>query len=67
MKQQKFKLKQKLYIWPAEAANWYFLSIAKAAGKEIKEKYASSSRGFGSLPVEVKIGKTVWKTSIFPE
>lgn len=33
----------------------------------IKDKFAKNSRGFGSLPVEVTIGKTVWKTSIFPE
>ena len=34
---------------------------------EIKKLYAVSRRGFGSLPVLVKMGKTEWKTSIFPD
>lgn len=43
-----------------------FLPITKKYGQEIREKHGSNSRGFGSLPVEVTIGKTVWTTSIFP-
>jgi hypothetical protein len=46
---------------------WHFLPITKPIGAEIKETYGKSVRGFGSLPVEVVIGKSVWNTSIFPD
>lgn len=55
-----------MFIYPSENANWHFLPITKKYGQEIKKVYGKNSRGFGSLPVEVKIGETVWKTSIFP-
>jgi hypothetical protein len=29
--------------------------------------YKGLTKGWGSLPVEVTIGKTTWKTSIFPD
>ena len=45
----------------------HFLPITKSIGLEIKDKHGKSARGFGSLPVEVTIGKTIWQTSIFPD
>lgn len=57
----------KLWLYPGESANWHFLTIPKNIGEKIKEKYRPLTKGFGSLPVEVTIGKTTWKTSIFPD
>lgn len=48
-------------------AGWHFLTIPKKQSEEIKETFAKKARGWGSLPVEVKLGKMVWKTSIFPD
>ena len=45
---------------------WHFVSVSKKASKEIKEKFDVMRRGFGSIPVVVTVGKTSWKTSIFP-
>lgn len=59
-------MKEKLFVYPSETASWYFLPITKKIGLEIKEKYAKQRRGFGSLPVVVTIGESVWETSIFP-
>ncbi len=50
-----------------EQDKWHFVSVTKKIGEEIKKNFGSNSRGFGSLPVEVIIGKTKWTTSIFPE
>ena len=46
---------------------WHFLSVAKKQSEEIKKLFAGATRGWGSLPVEVTLGKTSWKTSIFPD
>ena len=59
-------MKSKVLVHPGMAA-WRFLVLPIIDGREIKEKYGKNARGFGSLPVLVKVGKTEWKTSIFPE
>lgn len=43
------------------------MHIDKAQSEKIKKKYAGPRRGFGAVRVSVKIGKTVWQTSIFPD
>lgn len=44
---------------------WHFATISKALSKEIKQNLLFKPKGFGSIPVEVKTGKSKWKTSIF--
>jgi Domain of unknown function (DUF1905) len=44
-----------------------FFTIPKKESSELKETYTGQTKGWGSLPVQVTIGKTVWKTSIFPD
>lgn len=56
-----------VFIWPGDAAQWYFVPLPKRDGQKIKQLFGSASRGFGSLPVTVTVGTTIWKTSIFPE
>jgi hypothetical protein len=60
-------MNEKVWIYPGDFANWHFVTLTKKVGQEIKEKYGKNARGFGSLPVEVIIGQTTWKTSIFPD
>lgn len=55
----------KLWKWSGKDA-WHFLTLPKAESKEIRELFGDLKRGFGSLRVRVKIGKTSWDTSIFP-
>jgi hypothetical protein len=61
-----YTMTEKLTLWPTDTGAWHFLRLPKAAGIEIKDRFGAQHRGFGSLPVEVTIGKTVWRTSIFP-
>lgn len=65
-KKHTYTLKSKVVLWPGDAA-WHFLGVDKASTAKIKEDFKGVKRGFGSLPVEVKLGKTIWKTSIFPD
>lgn len=48
-------------------AGWHFVTLPKKQSDEIRVRFGSMKRGWGSLPVAVTIGKTSWKTSIFPD
>ncbi|PCI30674.1 hypothetical protein COB52_01135 [Candidatus Kaiserbacteria bacterium] len=61
----KYKERLKVWIFPGESATWHFVGLNKKETKKIREKFKEFRRGFGSLPVEAKIGETKWKTSIF--
>lgn len=61
-----YKLKSNVVVYPG-MGGWRFLVIPKKIGKEIKEKFAKRAVGWGSIRVSVTIGKTEWKTSIFPD
>lgn len=55
-------------VWPYPGmAGWRFLTLPKKYGQEIKQKFGIRAKGWGSLPVSVTIGKTIWDTSIFPD
>lgn len=66
MAMNQFKIKEKVWLYPG-ATPWHFVSVPKKEAGVIKKKFGGNARGFGSLPVLVTIGKTKWKTSIFPE
>jgi hypothetical protein len=66
MKKPIYKLRGKVWLYPG-MAGWHFVSVPKSKSKEIKELFATNLRGFGSIPVNVTIGKTSWQTSIFPD
>lgn len=66
-KKKRFKMESRVWLWPGENASWHFVSIDKKQSAEIKELYGKQVRGFRSIPVMVKMGKSEWKTSIFPD
>ncbi len=62
-----YKLKSNIVIFPGFGA-WRFLHINKKVSDDIKLKYApKKAAGFGSIRVEITVGKTTWKSSIFPD
>ena len=66
MKGLVYKIKAKVWLWSGENP-WYFVTIEKKDATQIKKEELWPRKGFGSIPVQVTIGKTTWKTSIFPE
>lgn len=48
-------------------AAWHFAYVPKKESEIIREKHRRVARGWGSIPVTAQIGKTAWKTSIFPD
>lgn len=62
-----FNVKAKVWLYPG-MAGWQFVTIPKKQSKAITQTYGTMKKGGGgSLPVLVTIGKTTWKTSIFPD
>ncbi len=61
-----YKMKAKVWLYSGEAA-WHFITLPKKESDLIKDRFSGLTRGWGSLPVTVTIGKTSWKTSIFPD
>lgn len=62
----KYKVTSKVVPYPGMAA-WHFAYLDKKQAEMIKKKHSPKARGFGSIRVTVTLGKTKWKTSIFPD
>ena len=46
---------------------WFFAYVDKKQAAVIAKTHATKKRGFGSIRVAVTLGKSKWKTSIFPD
>lgn len=63
----RFDFDAELWIWDARRTEtWTFVSVPLENSAEIREWAAVIPRGFGSVRVEVTIGGSTWRTSIFP-
>lgn len=65
MKKKKYKIEGRVWLWAGENAPWHFVSVPKKETAQIKKDFAKLMRGWNSIRVEVKVGKTAWRTSIF--
>lgn len=45
---------------------WYFLTLPEELSDDIDDRTRGRQGGFGSVRVEVTLGSTTWRTSIFP-
>ncbi|MCH7492984.1 DUF1905 domain-containing protein [Patescibacteria group bacterium] len=66
MASNQFKFRSKVWLYPG-MVGWHFVSLPQKQSQGLMRLFDGLTRGFGSLPVNVKIGKTNWKTSIFPD
>jgi hypothetical protein len=51
---------------PLGVGGWHYALISKLQSEEIK-KYIHQKRSWGAVPITVTLGKSIWKTSIFPD
>ncbi|MDD9207977.1 DUF1905 domain-containing protein [Georgenia sp. 10Sc9-8] len=64
----RYEFDAELWLWQAwQTDSWTFLSLPTDVADEVLDLAGPFSRGFGSLRVEVTVGETVWRTSIFPD
>jgi hypothetical protein len=66
MKYNQYAFKTQVWLYPG-MAGWHFASVPKDLSEDIRHGFGDRKRGWGSLPVLATIGKTSWKTSIFPD
>ena len=71
---ERIETQAKLWRWQSATAPaaWHFFTIQDAAADAIRVaamtgQWLDGPRGFGSAKVSVRIGETVWKTSVFPD
>jgi len=55
-----------IWFWKGPAP-WYFVTVPAEQSRDIKAISGFVTYGWGVIPVEVQIGKTAWKTSLFPK
>lgn len=61
------EMRRRVTLYGGDKGAWHFVVLPKGLSQDLRKFFAGMERGFGSLPVEVTIGKTTWTTSIFPE
>ncbi len=53
-------------VWLAEGGSWAFATVPAEVDADIRVLSGPRS-GFGSVRVEVVLGSTTWRTSVFPD
>jgi hypothetical protein len=56
----------KIWYWRGPAP-WYFVTIPAKQSRDLKSVMGFVTYGWGMIPVDAQIGKTHWKTSLFPK
>ena len=60
------EFKGKIWYWRGPAP-WYFVTVPAEQSSDLKAIVGLVTYGWGMIPVNARIGKTAWKTSLFPK
>lgn len=60
------KFSGKIFYWRGPAP-YLFVTVPEEPSRDIKSISGLVTYGWGVIPVLVRIGKTEWKTSLFPK
>ena len=55
-----------IWFWRGPAP-WFFVTVPEEQSGDLKAISGSVTYGWGMIPVQARIGKTKWKTSLFPK
>jgi hypothetical protein len=54
-------------LWASESvARWVFLTVPQEVGDDVR-LLSGPPTGFGSVRVEITVGTSTWRTSVFPD
>lgn len=66
-KKRDYRFRCRVWVWKGGGPGaWHFVTLPAAKSREIGLRHGAAQRGWGSIPVTVTLGKSAWKTSIFP-
>jgi hypothetical protein len=63
---KKYQIKEKIFKWTGKGA-WFFIRIDEKISEDIRDNFGILAKGWGSIPVNVIVRNSNWKTSIFPD
>lgn len=55
-----------LFEWRGPAP-FYWVALSEEARDDVREVASLASYGWGAIPVQARIGSTVWETSLLPK
>lgn len=61
-----YRVRAKVWRYPGKGG-WHFANLSPRQSAEVRGRFGMDARGWGSLPVRVRIGETEWGTSLFPD
>ena len=56
----------RIWFWRGPAP-WYFVTVPAEQCRDLNAMSGFVTYGWGMIPANVRIGKTEWKTSLFPK
>jgi hypothetical protein len=62
----KIEIRGKIWFWRGPAP-WYFVTVPAKQSRILKEIVGFVTYGWGMIPVDVRIGKTGWRTALWPK
>jgi hypothetical protein len=61
-----FEFRGPIWFWKGPAP-WHFVTVPEQQCRDLKALSGSVTYGWGMIPVRARIGKTEWKTSLWPK
>ena len=61
-----FEFSGKIWFWRGPAP-FFFVTMPDEESRDLKAVSNAVTYGWGVIPVQVRIGSTTWKTSLFPK
>jgi hypothetical protein len=61
-----YTIRAKIWLYQG-VGGWHFVTLPAKTSAVIRAVHGSKVKPFGSIRVSVKIGRTEWKTSLFPD
>lgn len=61
-----YRIRAKVWRYPGKGG-WHFATLPAKPSAEIRARFGADARRWGSLPASIRVGKTEWSTSLFPE
>jgi len=62
----KIEFEGEIWFWHGPSP-FYFVTVPAEQSSDLKAILGVVTYGWGMIPVDVRIGKTEWKTSLFPK